>query len=194
MDKVTFTAMKDGTEAEFKWLAELDEQFSGTLPQRIINMLKFLADDDGGYQISRLDHVLQTATRACRAGASDEWIVAALLHDVGDVIAPDNHSIVASEILRPFVSDEVFWVVRHHGVFQGIYYWHHIGRDRNAREAYRGHPYFDSAVRFCEEWDQNSFDPAYDTLPLEFFVPYVERIFGARPRADDPVARQAASQ
>lgn len=194
MDKVTFTAMKNGTAAEFKWLAELDEQFSTTLPRRIINMLKFLADDDGGYQISRLDHVLQTATRAFRAGASDEWIVAALLHDMGDVIAPDNHSVVASEILRPFVSDEVFWVVRHHGVFQGIYYWHHIGRDRNAREAYRGHPCFASAVRFCEEWDQNSFDPDYDTLPLEFFVPYVERIFRARPRTDDLVARQAVSQ
>lgn len=184
LDKVKFTAMKDGTAAEFRWLAELDEKFSETLPRRIINMLKFLADDDGGYQISRLDHVLQTATRAYRCGASDEWIVAALLHDMGDVIAPDNHSIVASEIIRPFVSDEVFWVVRHHGVFQGVYYWNHIGRDANAREAFRGHPYFDSAARFCEEWDQNSFDPAYDTLPLEFFVPYVERIFRAKPRGE----------
>lgn len=181
MQKVNFTAMKDGTPAEFKLLSDLDEEYSKTLPDRILKMLKFLADDDGGYQISRLDHVLQTATRAYRSGASDEWIVAALLHDMGDVIAPDNHSVVAAEILKPFVSEEVFWVVRHHGVFQGVYYWQHIGRDPNAREAFRGHPYFDSAARFCEEWDQNSFDPDYETLPLEFFVPYVNRIFLAQP-------------
>lgn len=175
--------MKDGTAAEFQMLSALDEAFSKTLPDRILAMLNMLAADDAGYQVSRLDHVLQTATRAYRAGASDEWIVAALLHDMGDVIAPDNHSVVAAEILKPFVSDEVHWVVRHHGVFQGVYYWQHIGRDPNAREAFRGHPYFDSAARFCEEWDQNSFDPAYDTLPVEFFRPYVERIFSAKPKA-----------
>ena len=174
--------MKDGTAAEFQLLKDLDEEFGKTLPNRILSMLQLLAADDAGYQISRLDHVLQTATRAYRDGASDEWIVAALLHDVGDVIAPDNHSVVAAEILKPFVSEEVFWVVRHHGLFQGVYYWHHIGRDQNAREAYRGHPYFGSAEKFCERWDQNSFDPAYDTLPLEFFVPYVERVFRAQPK------------
>lgn len=182
MKKVSFIAMKDGTAAEFQLLKDLDEEFGKTLPNRIVAMLKLLADDDAGYQVSRLEHVLQTATRAYRDGASDEWIVAALLHDVGDVIAPDNHSVVASEILKPFVSEEVFWVVRHHGLFQGVYYWHHIGRDQHAREAYREHPYFGSAENFCERWDQNSFDPAYDTLPLEFFVPYVERIFQAQPK------------
>lgn len=182
MKKVSFTAMKDGTAAEFQLLKALDEEFGKTLPDRIIDMLKFLAHDDAGYQISRLDHVLQTATRAYRDGASDEWIVAALLHDMGDVIAPDNHSVVAAEILKPFVSEEVFWVVRHHGIFQGYYYWHHIGRNQHARDAYRGHPHFDSAVRFCEHWDQNSFDPEYDTLPLDFFIPYVQKIFLAGPR------------
>lgn len=173
--------MKDGTAAEFQLLSRLDEEFSKTLPLRILKMLRMLADDDAGYQVSRLDHVLQTATRAYRSGASDEWIVAALLHDMGDVIAPDNHSVVAAEILKPFVSDEVYWVVRHHGVFQGVFYWEHIGRDPQAREEFRGHPCFDAAARFCEEWDQNSFDPAYETLPLEFFEPYVARIFLAAP-------------
>ena len=173
--------MKAGTAEEFQMLAARDEAYSHALPDRILEILSTQASDDGGYQVNRLEHVLQTATRACRDGASEAWIVAALLHDVGDVLAPDNHSAVAAEILRPFVSDEIYWVIRHHGVFQGVYYWHHIGRDRHAREAFRGHPYFASAERFCEQWDQNSFDPHYDTLPLEVFAPMVRRVFTSQP-------------
>ncbi|WP_041681851.1 MULTISPECIES: HD domain-containing protein [Cupriavidus] len=180
MEKVKFIEMKAGSAEEFQMLAARDEIYSDGLPRRLIDMLKLQASDDGGYQVNRLEHVLQTATRAYRDGASEEWIVAALLHDIGDVLAPDNHSAVAAEILRPFVSEEICWVIRHHGVFQGFYYWHHIGRDQNAREAFRGHQYFQSAERFCERWDQRSFDPDYDTLPLHVFEPIVERVFAAK--------------
>lgn len=181
MERVSFIEMKTGTAEEFQMLAARDEEFAHTLPDRVLQIIKMQEMDDGGYQINRLQHVLQTATRAYRDGASDEWIVAALAHDMGDIIAPDNHASVAAEILKPFVSEEIYWVVKHHGIFQGVFFWHHIGRDQHAREKYRGHPYFESCERFCEQWDQNSFDPNYDTLPLEFFEPIVQRVFRKNP-------------
>ena len=106
----------------------------------------------------------------------------ALLHDIGDSIAPDNHSALAAAVLRPFVSEENHWLVKHHGVFQGYYFWHHIGGDRDARERYRGHPCFEMTANFCERWDQRAFDPDYETLPLEAFEPAVRRLFAKEPR------------
>ena len=176
MDKVSFTEMRFGTAEEFQMIADRDKLYSNDLPGRLIAQLKMQEDDDGGYRVNRLEHVLQCATRAYRDGASDEWIVAALLHDLGDTLAPDNHGAVSAEIIKPFVSDEIYWVVRHHGLFQGYYYWNHIGRDRDAREKYRGHAHFAAAERFCAVWDQNSFDPNYETLPLEFFEPILTRV------------------
>lgn len=181
MEKVSFIEMKSGTAEEFQMLAARDEEYSHELPNRILDILKFQEQDDGGYQVNRLGHVLQAATRAYRDKASEEWIVAALMHDIGDVFAPDNHAAVAAEILKPFVTEEIYWVIKHHGVFQGYYYWHHIGRDKDAREKFRGHQYFDSAVNFCERWDQNAFDPNYDTLPLDFFAPMVRRVLTKEP-------------
>ncbi|MDH3970240.1 MAG: HD domain-containing protein, partial [Rhodospirillales bacterium] len=135
-----------------------------------------------GYKIDRYRHSLQTATRALRDGADEETVVVALLHDIGDPIAPENHSEVAAAILRPFISEDNYWLLKHHGVFQGYYYFDKIGRDRDARERFRGHPCYEKTVMFCERWDQTSFNPDYDTLPLETFEPMVRRIFAREPR------------
>jgi len=147
----------------------------------VLAMLLRLGGDPLGYRVSRLEHSLQTATRAQREGAGEELVVVALLHDIGDTLAPYNHADLAAAVLKPFVSEENRWVVEKHAVFQGYHYWHHYGLDRHGREAYRGHPWFAQTARFCDEWDQVSFDPGYDTMPLAAFEPMVRRLF-AEPR------------
>ena len=139
-------------------------------------------DGDSPYQISRLDHCLQSATRAERDGADDETVVCALLHDIGDILAPANHSEVAAALLRPFVSEKNHWIIRHHGVFQGYYYFHFHGHDRDARERYRDHEHYQACVDFCANWDQVSFDPDYPTEPLEHFEPLVRELFAKPPQ------------
>lgn len=184
MDKVEFIKMEDGTAEEYEFLDRLEDEYKKELPNKLIHALEQLAHSLSGYRISRLDHVLQAATRAHEAGESEQWIVAALLHDIGDELAPYSHSEMAAAILRPFVSDEIYWVVKHHGIFQMYYYAHHSGGDRHARERYKDHPFYDSAVRFCHKYDQNCFDPDYPSKPLEFFRPILERMV-AEPLASD---------
>lgn len=174
---VSFTQMRDGTKADYDLLHGYEQQYIAALPDRILADLRRLDDGFGGYRISRFQHSLQSATRAERDGADIDWIVAALVHDIGDMLAPENHSQLAAAIVRPYVREEVTWVVNMHGVFQQHYYGHHIGLDPDAREMYRGHQWFDSCERFCERWDQASFDPDYDTLPLEHFEPMVREVF-----------------
>ena len=139
--------------------------------------------DEGlsGYQITRLGHSLQSATRAERDGADTDWIVAALLHDIGDIYAPYNHDEYAASILRPFVREQCTWVVEKHGDFQLVYYGEHVGADPEKRKAYQGHAYFDDCVDFCARWDQSSFDPAYDTKPIEHFADRVREVFARTP-------------
>ena len=134
-----------------------------------------------GYQVSRLEHSLQSATRALLAGESEEMIVAALLHDIGDELAPMNHSEYAASILKPYVSEKTHWIVEKHGEFQAYYYAHHLGGNRNKRDKYKGHKYFDACVNFCEKYDQCSFDPNYESYPLEKFEPMVRNIFARKP-------------
>ncbi len=178
---VGFTAMKDGTKEDYIIIKENDEKTARELPDRLIEHLTEMEKDDGAYKINRLEHVLQCATRASRDGADDDWIIAALLHDIGDVLAPFTHGQVAAEILRPFVREEVNWVVRHHGTFQ-MFYNKSLGEeDRTSREQFKGHPYYQSAVDFCEKWDQCSFDPEYDTETLDFFIPIIKRVFLRKP-------------
>jgi len=184
MKRVAFTKMQDGTHADYVLLDRLEDDYKRELPNRLLETLAGLEHSLSGYQVSRLEHCLQAATRAHRAGESDDWIVAALLHDIGDELAPYSHSEMAAAVLRPFVSDEVYWVVKHHGVFQMFYYAHHSGGDRHVREQFKGHAYYDSAVRFCHQYDQNCFDPSYESEALEFFRPLLERVF-AQPRQDD---------
>ena len=179
--KVSFTAMEHGTREDYELIATHDRKHASQQADRVLQWLRDM-DGESPYRISRLDHCLQTATRAARDGADDETVVCALLHDVGDLCAPDNHGAFAAALLAPYVSERNRWVVQHHEVFQGYYYFHHWGRDRNAREAFRGHPHFDACAAFCERWDQVSFDPAYDTLPIEAFEPAVHRIFTREPR------------
>ena len=175
--------MKAGTVEDFEIIAANDKQTAKELPDRLIAHLQEMAKDDGAYKISRLDHVLQCATRAHHDNADDDWIIAALLHDLGDVLAPFTHGQVAGEILKPFVREEVAWVVSHHGIFQMYYNTSLTKVQRYSRDQFKEHPYYQLAIDFCENWDQCSFDPGYDTENLEFFVPIIKRVIAKIPFA-----------
>ncbi len=178
---VSFTSMAAGTREDYELLERLEAQFASSTADRVLEQLKGLAGSLAGYKVDRLEHSLQSATRAYRDGAEEEMVVAALLHDIGDLLAPHNHSEMAAAVLRPYVSERTYWVVRQHGLFQSYYYAHHMGGDRNARDRYIDHPWYQDAVDFCHRWDQSSFDPEYDSLPLEFFEPMVRRVFAREP-------------
>ena len=184
MNKVSFTKMEDGTAEDYALLDTLEDQYKAALPARLIETLRALSGGLSGYQISRLDHSLQGATRAHRAGEDMELVMATLFHDIGDELAVYSHSEMAAAILRPFVSEKVYWIIKHHGVFQMYYYAHHCGGDRHTREMFSDSPWYEDAIHFCHEYDQNCFDPAYDSEPLEFFIPMIESFFSV-PRADD---------
>lgn len=177
MQTVGFKAMADGSREDYELLGRLEEQRNRTLPDRLLRALEQLKDSFAGYQVSRYDHSLQSATRAYRAGESEEYVAAALLHDIGDELAPHTHGQMVAAILEPFVSEEICWIIRHHGLFQSYYYAHHTGGDRHARDRYAGHPSYEACARFCERYDQNCFDPEYDSLPVEVFAPILRRVF-----------------
>ena len=179
--KVSFTSMADGTREDYELLDRLEEEFAAGTADRVLAHLRELSGSLSGYQVDRLEHSLQTATRAHRDGAEEEMVVAALLHDIDDLLAPHSHGELAALLLRPFVTQRTCWIVRHHGLFQYYYYAHHVGGDSNARDKYRDHPWYQDAVDFCHRWDQCAFDPDYDSLPLEFFEPMVRRIFAREP-------------
>tara|TARA_B100000963_G_scaffold280537_1_gene248974 strand:- start:242 stop:796 length:555 start_codon:yes stop_codon:yes gene_type:complete len=181
MKKVSFTEMKKGTKDDYLLLDKNEKDFAKKTADRILKFLSSLTETLEGYQVSRLEHSLQSATRALRAGESEEMIVAALLHDIGDELAPMNHSEYAAAILKPYVSEKTHWIVEKHGEFQAFYYAHHLGGNRNKRDKYKGHKYFDACVNFCEKYDQCSFDPNYESYPLERFEPMVRRIFARKP-------------
>lgn len=181
MQRVSFTRMADGTREDYELLGRLEEEYIKELPDRLLQALDALKSSLSGYQVSRYEHSLQSATRAYRDSRGEEYVVAALLHDIGDVLAPYTHGEMVAAILKPFVSEEVCWVVKYHGLFQMYYYAHHNGGDRHARDRFKDHPYYDACAEFCEKYDQNCFDPAYDSLPVEFFEPMVRRVF-AEPR------------
>tara|TARA_Y100001970_G_scaffold288202_1_gene414883 strand:+ start:1867 stop:2394 length:528 start_codon:yes stop_codon:yes gene_type:complete len=174
--------MKHGSKEDYELLSKFEKEFAEKLPDRILEALRNLGDSMDGYQVSRLEHSLQSATRAERDGADEEMIVATLLHDIGDSLAPFNHSQLVASVLRPYVSEKVYWIMLHHGLFQEYYYAHHIGRDRNARDQFKDHQYYQDAIDFCENWDQKSFDPEYDSFPLEHFEPMVRNIFSREPK------------
>ena len=182
MSKVKFTEMKHGSKEDYELLSKFEKEFAEKLPDRLLEALLNLGDSMDGYQVSRLEHSLQSATRAERDGANEEMIVATLLHDIGDSLAPFNHSQLVASVLRPYVSEKVYWIMLHHGLFQEYYYAHHIGRDRNARDQFKDHQYYQDAVDFCERWDQKSFDPEYESFPLDHFEPMVRNIFSKEPK------------
>lgn len=188
MDTVKFTAMKDGDKEDYEFLHPLEVDYANGTADRLLKALVTLDESLSGYQITRLGHSLQSATRAERDGADTDWIVSALLHDIGDIFAPYNHDEYAATILKPFVREQCTWVVEKHGDFQLLYFGHHVGADQHKRDAYKDHPYFDDCAEFCERWDQSSFDPAYDTAPIEHFEARVHEVF-ARPPYDPAIIR-----
>jgi predicted HD phosphohydrolase len=178
MTTVSFTEMKNGTREEYAMLHEYERQNASGTAERVLRELARQAEETiGGYKVTRLEHALQSATRARREGADADWVVCALLHDIGDGLAPQNHDRFAAEIVRPFVREECTWVVEHHGAFQMIYYGHHLDWNQFERDKYRDSIHFDACAAFCERWDQNCFDPEYAYDPLESFAPVVGEVF-----------------
>lgn len=182
-DVVSFTALKDSTAEDWKILRAHFQQLVTGLPDRILDHLKLLNGDFGGFPVDRLQHSLQTATLAHQAGEDEEYVVCALLHDIGDTLGCYNHADIAAAILQPFVSEENHWMIQHHGIFQGYYFFHHLGLDRNLREQFRGHPCFERTAAFCEKYDNPAFDPNRKPMPLDGFTPMVRRVFSAPKRS-----------
>ena len=183
MKKVNFTEMKHGTKDDYLLLEKHENDFERRTADRILKFMSSLNNTLEGYQVSRLEHSLQTATRALNDKVDDEMVVAALLHDIGDELAPLNHSEYAAAVLKPYVSEKTHWIVEKHGEFQMYYYAHHLGGNKNERDKYRGHKYYKDTVDFCENWDQKSFDPNFKSLTLKDFEPYVKKIFSRMPYA-----------
>lgn len=171
-----FKAMTEGTAEDWQIIAGHMLPFRAALPGRIIEHLKLLDGDYGGYPVDRLEHCLQTATRAHRDGRDEEYVVCALLHDIGDTLGPSNHADVAATILEPYVSEQNHWIIKHHGIFQGYYFFHYVGLNKDGRDTFRDHAHYQACIDFCHLYDQNSFDADYDSEPLAFFVPMVERV------------------
>ena len=179
--RAQFTAMTESTAEDWKMIGDHFREFSKDLPNRIIDHLKLLDGDFGGFPVDRLQHSLQSATLAHRDGKDEEYVVMALLHDIGDTLGSYNHADIAATILQPFVSEKNHWIVKHHGIFQGYYFFHHIGLDRNQRDQFKDHPYYQDCAEFCEKYDQNAFDPDFKAESLEFFEPMVRNVM-ARPK------------
>ena len=181
MKTVKFTEMKKGTKDEYLLLDEYEQSYIKGTADRILKFMKGLTSTLEGYKITRLEHSLQTATRAFKDNADEEMVVAALLHDIGDELAPVNHSEYAAAVLKPYVSKKTHWIIEKHGEFQMYYYAHHLGADRFKREKYKDHKYYQDTINFCEKYDQCSFDPEYKSMKLEEFAPMVKRIFARKP-------------
>ena len=174
--KAKFHAMVDGTAEDWATIGRAGAPFHREFPNRLVAHLKMLEEDSGGFAVTRLEHSLQTATRAFRDGRDEEYVVCALLHDVGDILAPSNHAELGAMILKPYISEQNYWMMDKHGIFQGYYFFHHLGLDRDMRDEFRGHPWFEYTAQFCHLYDQNSFDPGYDSMPLSAFEPMIHRV------------------
>jgi predicted HD phosphohydrolase len=191
--RTQFHAMTESTQNDWQLIGSELERFAEKLPERLIAHLQLLRGDHGGFPIDRLEHCLQTATRAYQAGRDEEYVLCALLHDIGDTLGPRNHADVAAAIVQPFVSEQNHWIVKHHAIFQGYYFFHYLGLDRDMREKFREHPHFDKTEEFCRLFDQVAFDPSFPSMPLEAFEPMLQRVF-CRPRQSIYLAEAAASQ
>jgi predicted HD phosphohydrolase len=176
-----FHHMKDGTAADWAIIAQDAKAFSAQLHKRLSDHLMLLKDDCGGFPVDRMTHCLQTATLAHQDGKDEEYVVCALLHDIGDTLGPANHADIAATILQPYVSEANHWMVKHHGIFQGYYFFEYLGLDRNMRDQYKDHPHYARTLEFIERYDAPAFDPDGETYPLSFFEPMMARVF-AKPQ------------
>lgn len=193
MEQVKFTQMKDGDKEDYDFLTEHEIEYTKGTADRLLGALVSLDESLSGYKITRLGHSVQSATRAWRDGADVDWVVSALLHDIGDIYAPYNHDEYAATILKPFVREQCTWVVEKHGDFQMVYYGHLVGGNPDKRDAYAGHKYFQDCADFCERWDQSSFDPDYPTESIDFFADMTRDVF-ARDAYDPAVMRAGARE
>ena len=175
--RAEFKSMKESTKADWDIIVARYQPFAKELPSRILAHLRLLGGDSGGFAVDRLQHSLLTATLAHKAGEDEEYVVCALLHDVGDTLGSWNHPEVSAAVLKPFVSEANHWMVEKHGIFQGYFFFQHVGMDRNMREQFRGHPHFERTARFCEIYDNPAFDPGMECAPLEFFEPMLRNVF-----------------
>jgi predicted HD phosphohydrolase len=175
--RTSFTTFEESTREDWAVIMQHVQTTQSFVADNVIAQMRQLRHDHGGFPVDRLEHSLQTATRAERAGRDDEYVLCALLHDIGDNLAPYNHPSIAAGILKPFVSEANHWMVLHHGIFQGYYFWHHIGGDRDARDEFRGSPYYDLTEEFCALYDQTAFDASYVSEPLEHFEPLIRATF-----------------
>jgi predicted HD phosphohydrolase len=192
--RATFTRMEDSTAEDWQRIGAEFMQFTQGLPDRIVTHLRLLENDYGGFPVDRYTHCLQTATRALKDGRDEEYVVCALLHDMGDTLGSFNHADIAAAILKPFVSEDNHWMVQHHGIFQGYYFFHHLDLDRNMRDGFKDHPAYERTAEFCALYDNPAFDPRGETLPLSTFEPMLRRVF-AQPRQSiyvKPAAEEAA--
>ncbi|MBN8491190.1 MAG: phosphohydrolase [Burkholderiales bacterium] len=180
-DRATFVRMDQSTAADWQLIAGEFRPFSQALPDRILAHLKLLDGDYGGFPVDRYTHCLQTATLALRDGRDEEYVVCALLHDIGDTLGCFNHPDIAAAILKPFVSEANLWMVQNHGIFQGYNFFHHLGMDRNMRDMFKGHAHYARTEEFIALYDNPAFDPKGETLPISEFEPMVRRLF-AQPR------------
>ena len=175
-ERAKFREMKEGTAEDWAIIGGEYMAFAKGLPDRVLDHLKLLDGDFGGFPVCRLEHSLQTATRAHRDGRGEQYVVMALLHDIGDTLGSYNHPEVAASIIKPFVTDEIHWICQNHGAFQGYYYFHFLGMDQNVRDRFLGHEHFEACREFCEKYDQAAFDPDYESETLAFFEPMVRRV------------------
>jgi len=180
--RADFTDMAQSTREDWMVIMAQRTELEQGLPDRIIEQFEHLRNDYGGFPVDRLEHSVQTATRAERDGRDDEYVLCALLHDIGDPLTPYNHPDVAAAILKPFVSEANHWMVEHHGIFQGYYFWHHLGMDRDTRDRFADHEHFDHCATFCSEYDAPAFDPGYDSNPFEHYLPLIRDVFSRNPR------------
>jgi predicted HD phosphohydrolase len=183
MARATFNAMTEGTAEDWAQIAAANAAFTPGLTDRVMDHLRLLDGDFGGFKVDRLTHSLQTATRAYRADRDDDYVACALLHDIGDTLASFSHPDIGAAIVRPFVDESLHWMVQQHGVFQGYYFFHFLGLDRTLRDQYEGHPHYDLTAEFCADFDQPSFDPDYPTLALDEFEPLLRDFFKAPKRS-----------
>ena len=178
--RTSFKSFEESTAEDWALIADRLQVTQSYVPDNVIAQMRILEHDHGGFPVSRLEHSLQTATRAERDGRDDEYVLCALLHDIGDTLAPFNHPSIAAGLLKPFVSPANHWMVEHHGIFQGYYFWHHIGADRNTREQFRGHEFFEYTEEFCAKYDQTAFDSDYKSEPLEHYEPLIHSLLSGR--------------
>jgi len=181
--RAEFARMIDGTAKDWKIIENEMAVLARGLPARLLAHLKLLKDDFGGFAVDRLEHSLQTATRAAEDGKDEEYVACALLHDIGDTLGPVNHDQVAAAIIHPYVSEKNHWIIGHHGIFQGYYFFEYAGLDKNMRDRYKDHEYYDACEEFCRKYDQNSFDPDYSSMPLIEFEAMIQRIFSEPKRS-----------